>query len=181
MFWCRSLMVAHTSSRRPQILTSLPASASTMEKAVPHEPAPKTATLLIAPSFFFRVLRLLGLPICCTPIRRGSKRSAGAVSPRSSSTIAVRAAMIRAVASLMASMLRVLPTRSSRSTGSPAFIVTCWGGIRRGLEEYGGRIFCTPQWPTGITGQPVSSAIRAAPLLPVIGQSPGSRVRVPSG
>ena len=89
--------------------------------------------------------------------------------------------MIREVASLMACVLRVWPTRSPRSTGSPAFIVTCWGGIRRGFEEYGGRIFCTPQCPTGITGQPVSSAIRAAPVLPVIGQRSGSRVSVPSG
>jgi len=40
---------------------------------------------------------------------------------------------------------------------------------------------CAPHWATGMTGAPVMSAMRAAPVLPVIGHSPGSRVMVPSG
>ena len=40
---------------------------------------------------------------------------------------------------------------------------------------------CGPHWATGITGQPVVNAIRAAPVLPVIGHRSGSRVSVPSG
>ncbi len=47
MFSRFSLIVAHSSSRRAHNVTSLPASASTTENAVPHEPAPNTATLLI--------------------------------------------------------------------------------------------------------------------------------------
>ena len=54
-------------------------------------------------------------------------------------------------------------------------------GNRSGFFEYGASSSCAPQWPTGITGQPVASAIRAAPDLPVIGHRSGSRVMVPSG
>ena len=38
-----------------------------------------------------------------------------------------------------------------------------------------------PHCASGMTGAPVASAMRAAPVLPVIGHSPGSRVIVPSG
>ena len=44
---------------------------------------------------------LRGSPVSLTPALRGSKRSAGACSPRSSSTSAVIAAMIRSVAALI--------------------------------------------------------------------------------
>ena len=40
---------------------------------------------------------------------------------------------------------------------------------------------CAPQLATGITGQPVINATRAAPVFPVIGHRSGSRVIVPSG
>ena len=84
--------------------------------------------------------------------------------------------MIRSVASLTTLGVRGLASRSSRSTGSPAFIVICLRGNRCGFFAYGARISCAPHWPTGITGQPVSSAIRAAPVLPRIGHRSGSRV-----
>ena len=38
-----------------------------------------------------------------------------------------------------------------------------------------------PHWATGITGTPAASAIRAAPVRPVIGHISGCRVIVPSG
>src|SRR6187200_1565386 len=40
-------MASTTSCRRPQRTTSAPASASTMENAVPHDPVPSTATRVI--------------------------------------------------------------------------------------------------------------------------------------
>ena len=46
-------------------------------------------------------------------------------------------------------------------------------GNRCGRLPYGASTACAPHWPIGITGQPVSSAIRAAPDLPVIGQVAG--------
>ncbi len=63
---------------RPQIVTSLPASASTIEKAVPHDPAPKTAILRhgFLPDRGLRGFSL-GFPIGLTPALRGSNRSAG--------------------------------------------------------------------------------------------------------
>ena len=50
--------------------------------------------------------------------------------------------------------------------------------------EYGGRIFCTPQCPTGITGQPVSRAISKglyAPWLPSAGDVARLEQIFPSG
>ena len=119
MFSRRWLMASQTSSRRAHSVTSLPASASTSENAVPHDPAPNTATLLMPAAHWSLRLRC-GLPVWRTPALRGSNRSAGAVSPRSSATSAVSAAMIRSVASLID--LRACAAgrrRSSRSTGSP--------------------------------------------------------------
>ena len=42
---------------------------------------------------------------------------------------------------------------------------------------YGASISCGPHWATGMTGAPVARATRAAPVLPTIGHSCGSRVR----
>ena len=112
---------------------------------------------------------------------RGSKRSAGAASPRSSATIAVIAAMIRSVAAATTALVCSWAARSLRSTGSPTFMVTVLRGNRSGFFAYGASTSCAPHCPIGMTGQPVSSAIRAAPDLPVIGHVAGSRVIVPSG
>ena len=57
----------------------------------------------------------------------------------------------------------------------------CLRGRGFGVFVYGGSSSWAPHWPTGMTGLPVSRAIRAAPDLPVIGHSAGSRVSVPSG
>ena len=47
VFSWRSLIASHTSGRRPQMVTSWPASASTRLNAVPQEPAPNTATFVM--------------------------------------------------------------------------------------------------------------------------------------
>ena len=91
------------------------------------------------------------------------------------------AAMIRSVVLATTSVVTGRASRSSSTTGSPAFMVRCLRGKTSGFFEYGGRMSCAPHCPTGMTGHPVASAIRAAPDLPVIGQSSGSRVKVPSG
>ena len=79
MFSRFSLIVAQTSSRRAQIVTSLPASASTSENAVPQEPAPKTATLLMLRLLLPTSVLRSGCRSAVTPALRGSKRSAGAL------------------------------------------------------------------------------------------------------
>jgi len=85
------------------------------------------------------------------------------------------------VARCTTSAVRGSARRSSRSTGSPTDITTRVRGRSRGFLEYGGSSSCAPHCPTGRTGDPVSSPIRAAPDLPVIGHICGSRVMVPSG
>ena len=134
----RSLMSAATSSRRAQIDTSLPASASTIENAVPHEPAPRTATFWS----FIRRSSVAGSGAgggCRSrrpPASAGRSAATGAFSPRTSSTSAVRAAMIRSVASRVVSEpccpAAALARRSSSSTGSPTFIVIRLRGNRSG-------------------------------------------------
>jgi hypothetical protein len=110
-----------------------------------------------------------------------SNRSGGALAPRSSSTRAVIAAMIRSVACCVTSADDGSTARSERSRGSPTSIRILLRGNRSGFFAYGASSSCAPHCPTGMTGQPVASAIRAAPDLPVIGQPSGSRVIVPSG
>ena len=89
--------------------------------------------------------------------------------------------MIRSVAELITCCVRGKATRSSSGTGGPASMRMCLRGNGFGVFVYGGSSSCAPHWPTGITGAPVSRAIRAAPDLPVIGHRSGSRVSVPSG
>jgi hypothetical protein len=73
------------------------------------------------------------------------------------------------------------PDRSDSSTGGPAFIRMTLRGNSLGRRAYGARMSCGPHCATGMTGHPVVSAMRAAPVLPTIGHSSGSRVSVPSG
>ena len=143
MFSRRSLIASTTSSRRPHRVTSLPASARTSEKAVPHDPALNTAIL----RHRLRFLLVGGCPVgvvvagCRSRARRvarGSYRSAGAVPPRRSATIPVMAAMIRSVASaVVAGGRAAAATRSSSGTGSPAFITMFLRGSRCGLLRVG--------------------------------------------
>ena len=91
-----------TSSRRAHSVTSLPASASTSENAVPHDPAPNTATLRHRalrprplPSCSLRVADLAYARPCAGRTARPGPSRRGARSTRS-----VIAAMIRSVASL---------------------------------------------------------------------------------
>ena len=89
--------------------------------------------------------------------------------------------MIRSVALLITCCVRGKATRSSNGTGGPASIRMCLRGNGLGVFVFGGSSRCAPHWPTGITGAPVSRAIRAAPDFPVISRRSGSRVSVPSG
>lgn len=102
-----------------------------------------------------------------------------------SASTPVIAVMMSSVASRSTSAVSSCPWYRVRSTGGPAATVTLCRGKRFNLplppRPYGGMISWAPQCATGMTGAPVISATRAAPLLPVIGQTSGSRVRVPSG
>ena len=160
------------------MVTSLPASASTIENAVPHDPAPNTATLLMPPALAVAS----SVRVAALGDAGGARveAPAGACSPRISSSSAVIAAMIRSVASCDRPAA-VVRGRSARSTGSPTVIVIVLRGNRSGFFAYGASSSWAPHWATGITGQPVASAIRAAPVLPAIGHRSGSRVMVPSG
>jgi hypothetical protein len=68
---------------------------------------------------------------------------------------------------------RLVAAESSRSTGGPAIRCIVLRGKSRTLFAYGARTSCGPHCATGTTGAPVASAIRAAPVLPTIGQSAG--------
>ncbi|MFD0541369.1 hypothetical protein ACFQY7_53670 [Actinomadura luteofluorescens] len=113
-------------------------------------------------------------------------------SPRSSPSRAVIAAMMSSVAARRVSRSSGSPAYRVRSTGGPA--ITCI--LLRGsgwtpFFRLPARPFCSPflygisscapQLATGTTWAPVLSAIRAAPVWPVIGHSSGSRVQLPSG
>ena len=88
--------------------------------------------------------------------------------------------MIRSVASRSTAGVSFLPWRSSRSTGAPARIRISLRGKSFGLRAYGASSSLGPHCAHGITGHPVVSPIRAAPVLPTIGHRSGSRVIVPS-
>ena len=114
-------MASTTSARRPHSTTSAPASASTIENAVPHDPVPSTATRVMPASF--AVVGLggrRGSPVTGTPALRGSYRTPGACSPRISSSSAVMAAMMRSVTSCRSAASTGRSRTSSRSTGGPA-------------------------------------------------------------
>ena len=123
------------------MVTSLPPSASTIENAVPHEPAPKTATLpnsrCVLPSLLVRCAPCWGCrsrsrrPCACRTARRAPAPHG---SPRPG---AVMAAMIRSVASCTTAGVRSWPSRSLRSTGSPTFITIFLRGNRSGFLAYG--------------------------------------------
>ena len=73
------------------------------------------------------------------------------------------------------------PAKALRSTGSPTTSREVLRGKMWNRFAYRGKTSWAPQWAMGTTGMPLSSAMRAAPVWPFIGQSSGSRVRVPSG
>ena len=68
-------MASTTSARRPHSTTSAPASASTIENAVPHDPVPSTATRVMRALFLSSgpsVGARSGSPVTGTPALRGS-------------------------------------------------------------------------------------------------------------
>ena len=93
------------------------------------------------------------------------------------------AAINRSVAMRSVSVLTSASTRwlSGVPTGGPATTCIVLRGRSRSLRPYGAITSCAPQIPSGISGAPVASAMRAAPVLPVIGHRSGSLVIVPSG
>ncbi len=107
----------------------------------------------------------------------------GGGSPRAAPpTRATRASMIRSVAaaSTSASTGGRAGRRQVDRRARPRRGRVC-GGSSRGTLPYRRQQRCAPHCPIGTTGHPVSSAIRAAPVLPRIGHRSGSRVSVPSG
>ena len=110
----------------------------------------------------------------------GSYGTGGGSSPRNPATSAVMSDMIADVAASSAVRVRGPPSQRDRSTGGPATTCTVLRGNGRGRRS-GGMRFCVPQFATGITGAPVTSAIRPMPFFAFIGQPSGSAVNVPSG
>ena len=88
--------------------------------------------------------------------------------------------MIAPVAPSSAVRVRGPPSQRDRSTGGPATTVTVLRGNGWGRPSGDSRS-CVPQFATGITGTPVTSAIRPMPFFAFIGHSSGSAVNVPSG
>ena len=88
--------------------------------------------------------------------------------------------MIAPVAPSRAVRVRGPSSQRDRSTGGPATTWTVLRGNGRGRRS-GGTRSCVPQFATGITGTPVTSAIRPIPFFAFIGQPSGSAVNVPSG
>ena len=177
VFSCCSLIVAHTSGRRPQIVTSLPdVREHQAERRAPGAGAEDRD--LAHPC---SRLDLWGLPISLTPLPLGSKRTAGAVSPRRSSTSPVIAAMIRSVASCqdLGSDLAVLQVGEVDRVAD----LVVRGPPREQVRPH--RVRREDLLRAPLTDRdhrtPVARAIRAAPDLPRIGQPSGSRVIVPSG
>ena len=84
--------------------------------------------------------------------------------------------MIAAVTPFNAVRVRGPPSHAERSTGGPATIDTRLRGMRRGSRAAGGSTCWVPQFATGITGAPVTSAIRPTPFFAFIGQPSGSAV-----
>ncbi len=84
--------------------------------------------------------------------------------------------MIAPVTASRAVRVRGPPSHRDRSTGGPATMVTCRRGHSRGRLVSGGSTSWVPQFATGITGTPVTSAIRPIPFLARIGQPSGSAV-----
>ena len=84
--------------------------------------------------------------------------------------------MIADVTASSAVRVRGPPSHVDRSTGGPATIDTRLRGKSRGSGEPGGSTSCVPQFATGITGAPVTSAIRPIPFLAFMGQPSGSAV-----
>ena len=144
-------------------------------------PRPGTKDRDLAHRLLLRDFFAYGLPISRTPWTFGSNRSAGACSPRTSSSSRVMSSMIRSVAWRSIAGVSGRPRRSSRSTGGPAFMEIVLRGNSRGRFAYGARMWFAPHCAIGMTGTPEASAMRAAPVLPVIGHRSGSRVMVPSG
>lgn len=89
--------------------------------------------------------------------------------------------MMASVISSRVALVGVEPAHRLRSTGGPATTVTGMRGRRLNRLVRGSKSFSGPHMTTGTTGAPVASASRAAPVLPFIGHSSGSRVVVPSG
>ena len=110
----------------------------------------------------------------------GSNGTAGGSWPRIAATRAVMSAMIAAVAPSRAVRVRGPVTQRDRSTGGPATTCTVLRGNGRGRPSGGSRS-CVPQFATGMTGTPVTSARRPIPFFAFIGQPSGSAVKVPSG
>ena len=77
----------------------------------------------------------------------------------------------------------IAPSRGGRRCPPADPAVTCivFGGSTLSCVVYGAMTSLAPHCAIGISGAPVSRATRSAPVLPVIGQMPGSRVIVPSG
>ena len=83
--------------------------------------------------------------------------------------------MIADVTPFSAVRVRGPPSHRERSTGGPATTVTrCRGNSRGSLP--GGTACWVPQFAIGITGAPVTSAIRPTPFFAFIGQPSGSAV-----
>ena len=117
--------------------------------------------------------------------RRGRRRdhSGGGSPPRISASMSRSRSMIASVICVerRARSARRRPT-GDRSTGGPA--MTRHRRARAQADLAGARVedpLRRPTSTTGITGAPVASASRAAPVLPRIGHRSGSRVVVPSG
>ena len=84
--------------------------------------------------------------------------------------------MIAAVAPSRAVRVRGPPSQAERSTGGPTTISTRLRVNSRGTPVPGGSTYWLPQFATGMTGAPDTSAMRAMPFLAFIGQPSGSAV-----
>jgi hypothetical protein len=79
--------------------------------------------------------------------------------------------MIRSVASRSVAVVTGWVRKSSKSTAGPAQTCMVLRGNNRRRLLYGANTSCGPHCAAGITGAPVISAIRAAPVFAVIGHS----------
>ena len=106
----------------------------------------------------------------------------GAGSPRSAATSSRSRRMITSVTSRSdLAATAASPSYAKRSIGAPAETITGVRGRSLILRVIGLWMACAPHCAIGMTGAPVISASRAAPVLPCIGQRSGSFVQVPSG